>query len=119
MAKILICDDSAFTRKMIKETLNVDGHTFLDVGDGEQLLEIMKKETFDLVLLDLRMPKKDGFEVLEDLKLRKNTTPIIIISSEKEEEVKDRLLSLGIAAFVSKPFEKNTLLEKIRSILLQ
>lgn len=117
MANILICDDSAFSRKMIKEILNDGGHSFLDVGDGEALLDITQREKFDCILLDLTMPKKDGFEVLEELKKRNFKIPVIVISSESEDPAKQRCINLGAFAFLNKPPERVLLQETIASAI--
>lgn len=118
MANILICDDSAFTRRMIKDVLNDQGHTFLDVADGEALLSIIQREKFDCILLDLRMPKKDGFEVLEEMKNLIHKPPVIVISSEEESESSKKCIELGAFAFIRKPPEK-TVLQNTISLAIQ
>lgn len=118
MANILICDDSAFTRRMIKDVLNDQGHSFLDVADGEALLSIIQREKFDCILLDLRMPKKDGFEVLEEMKNLIHKPPVIVISSEEESESSKKCIELGAFAFIRKPPEK-TILQNTISLAIQ
>lgn len=119
MANILICDDSALTRKMIKDVLTNQGHTFLDVADGETLLSVIKKEKFDCILLDLNMPKKDGFQVLEEMRELLIKPPVIVISSEDEKYAKEKCISLGAFAFVKKPPEKELLNQTITFALQQ
>lgn len=117
MAKILICDDSSFLRKIIKNIVTEEGHIFIEAKDGEELLDITKNDKFDCILLDLLMPKKNGFEVLEELKSRGNTTPIIVISADIQESSKKKCFALGAIEFLNKPPRKEDLVNAINNAL--
>lgn len=113
MANILICDDSSFTRKMIKNILKTEGHSFVDTDEGDSLLKIAASEKFDCILLDLLMPNKSGFEVLDELKKIGNTCPVIIVSADTQETSKQMCMSLGAFAYLNKPPKHDELVEAI------
>jgi CheY-like chemotaxis protein len=117
MANILICDDSAFTRSMIKDILKAEGHTFLDATDGDVLLRIIKEEKFDLILLDLLMPNKNGFEVLSELKTLGNGMPVIIVSADVQDGSRKKCFELGAVAFLNKPPKSLELVNEINKAL--
>ncbi len=117
MANILICDDSAFTRNMIKDILKMEGHNFLDAKDGIVLLNIVKEEKFDCILLDLLMPHKDGFQVLAELKEMGNTTPVIVVSADIQETSRQRCIELGASAFLNKPPKQADLINTINNVI--
>ena len=86
--KILIVEDEATLNKALMEFLTGEGFEILSALDGEKGLEMAKKDNPDLILLDLLMPKMDGFAVLKELKERKIVLPVIITSNLGQEEDK-------------------------------
>ena len=117
MANILICDDSSFTRRMIKNILKAEGHTFVDTEDGDALLDKVKDQKFDCILLDLLMPNKDGFEVMKELKKLGVECPIIIVSADTQETSKQMCLSLGASDYLNKPPKHDELVNAINRSL--
>jgi len=104
MAKILIAEDDKFLSTAFQVKLTKLGHEVKIAGDGNQVLEILKTFTPDIILLDLIMPVKDGFSVLQDLKADKTLEkiPVIIASNLGEKEEIDKGLALGAKDFVIK-----------------
>jgi len=117
MANILVCDDSSFTRKMIMNILKTEGHSFVDADNGDTLLEILSHQKFDCILLDLLMPKKNGFEVLSELQKMGNTCPIIVVSADTQETSRQMCKTLGAFAVLNKPPKHDELVETINKAL--
>lgn len=97
MKKILIAEDEEILLDVLKDTFENAGWQVRTVVDGELAIEALKKEKFDLMLLDLLMPKKDGFEVLEEVKneLKLGDLIIIVLSNLGVEQDINKALSLG------------------------
>ena len=111
MKKILIADDDVALRKVLVEKFTKEGWGAVAAVDGEETLAEVTKDTFDIVLLDLRMPHKDGFEVLEELKSHPLNPPpvILVLSNSGDEEDIKRAISLGATDYFVKaddPLEK-------------
>ena len=97
---ILIAEDDLFLSKMIEDHLKGEGFTVDLAKDGETALNKIKENDYALVLLDLIMPKRNGFEVLKELKDAKiKTTPIIIFSNLSQAEDEEEALQLGARAY--------------------
>lgn len=110
--KILIAEDEKPIAKALELKLQHEGFDVTTVFNGEEALEYLEKGTFAILLLDLVMPKVDGFKVLETLQIKKNSTPVFILSnlSQQEDEVKAK--KLGAQGFFIK---SNTPLAQIVS----
>lgn len=116
--KILIIEDEKSLLAAIKSKLTIKGYDVISAEDGKRGEELIKKEKPDLVLLDILLPKKDGFEVLEDLKKEGIELPIIIISNSGQPVEVDRALALGVADYLIKAdFRPGDVLEKVESII--
>ncbi len=114
--KILVVDDEARMRKLIKDFLIKENYLVYEAGDGEEAIKIFNEEKIDCILLDVMMPRKDGWDVCRDI--RKNSdVPIIMLTAKSEES--DELLGfeLGVDEFITKPFSPKILLARIESIL--
>lgn len=117
MGKILVVDDEEETRLVLENILTKEGYAVLKAANGKEALELVQKDIPDLILLDIRMPFMDGYEVCKRLKENKKTEtiPIIVITAYPEE--KEEALRLGGDDFISKPFEKIDLIVRIRAAL--
>ena len=117
--KILIADDSLTNRRLLRVILKKEGYELIEAEDGEVAIEKALQEKPDLILLDIMMPKKDGFEVCKFLKSQNRTIPIPIIflsaMSEKSDKVKG--LSFGAVDYVTKPFSAGEVLARVRTQL--
>ena len=112
MAKILIVDDEAPIRALMRATLTMAGHQVVEAGGGEEALEKIKKADFDLVVLDIMMPVTDGYEVLERLKAipAKAHTPVIVVTAKPyESEGIMREMTAGAIDHINKPFDPEDL----------
>lgn len=116
MAKILVCDDDKEIVEAIEIYLNQDGHQVLEAYDGIEAVEILKKESVDLLIMDIMMPRMDGIRAT--LKIReKHNIPIIILSAKSEDA--DKILGLNIGAddYITKPFNPLELVARVKSHL--
>jgi DNA-binding response OmpR family regulator len=117
--KILIVEDNQENIDLLVHFLRPKKYEIISVMDGVKGLEAAKKEKPDIILLDIMLPKMDGFEVCEKLKKDKKTQfiPIIMITALKDLKDKIRSLEAGADDFITKPFENVELLARVRSLL--
>ena len=109
MAKVLVIDDSSFQRKWISKTVQALGHTTVEAVDGQKGLEAVASEKPDCITVDLNMPNMDGLEFLTHLESAGQHGPVIVVTSDIQEETKAQCLRLGARAFVNKPFKPSQL----------
>ena len=115
--KVLMVDDEERMRKLVKDFLTIKGYRVLEAGDGEEAIDIFFKEKdISLVILDVMMPKMDGWEVCKTIR-RYSQVPIIMLTARSEE--RDELLGfeLGVDEYISKPFSPKILVARIEAIL--
>jgi len=119
MAKILIIEDEASFRRVLSKILaeENDQYVVFEAADGEEGLEKIKNDDFDLVICDIKMPKKDGEEVLQEAKKIKPETPFIMISGHGDLETAVNTMRLGAFDYISKPPDLNRLLTTVRNAL--
>ncbi len=117
MAKILVVDDEAAIRKTMKEILEYEKHNVDTAKDGFDALDKIKKTQYDLILLDIKMPKKDGIEVLEDIMKLAPEVPVIMITGHGTVETAVEALKKGAYDFLEKPLDLNRLLVAVRNAL--
>ena len=120
--KILIVDDEPHLRMLIHQSLEEledEGVELLTAGDGEQALETIREEKPELVLLDVMMPKKNGFDVCHTVKneLGLAQTFVILLTAKGQEFDRQRGQEVGADLYMTKPFDPDALLEKARSVL--
>jgi DNA-binding response OmpR family regulator len=113
---ILIVDDTHASLKLLKDILTKEGYQVRPADSGELALSSVAAKLPDLILLDIRMADIDGFEVFRRLKAQEDTRdiPIIILSASTEMDKRVEGLKLGAADFVSKPFQSEELLARVR-----
>lgn len=115
--KILIIEDEYSLADAIAETLQKENHTTKIVTNGEDGEDEALTGVYDLILLDVMLPKKDGFEILKTLKNEKVTTPIIMITAKSEIEDKLKGLENGVEDYITKPFHMRELIARIKIVL--
>jgi len=117
--KILVVDDEADLVEMLTLRLEAGDFSVIKAYDGEQGLEVMRKELPDLVILDIRMPQMDGFEVCriakEDPKIKK--IPIIFVTTAGQQKDIDQGRELGSSGYIVKPYDGRMLLAEIRKLI--
>ena len=119
MKKILIVDDRSEVVELVKVTLEGEGYQTIDASDGREALEKIRKEKPDLILLDIVMPKMDGFEVLSKLKKdpKIKEIPIIMLTAKGQKLDQEKGKELGATGYIIKPFSPSALLKRIEEIL--
>ena len=120
--KILLIDDSAIVRKMLKKTLELSGlelSEVLEAGNGQEGLDVLRREWVDLVFLDINMPVMNGMEFMRVINADDilSKTPVVVVSTEGSQDRQDELFNLSIKAFVRKPVTPEILSETIASVL--
>lgn len=119
MAQILIIEDEAAIRRVLSKILTEESNDYkvTEAEDGLQGIEMIKKEDYDLVLCDIKMPKMDGVEVLEAAKKLKPEVPIVMISGHGDLDTAVNTMRLGAFDYISKPPDLNRLLNTVRNAL--
>ncbi len=113
--KILIVDDEEKIRNVIKEYCLVENFEVEEKEDGKSALEALEKEKFDILVLDIMMPKMDGFALLENIPKEKRI-PTIILSARGDEYDKLQGFELGIDDYITKPFSPKELIARIKAL---
>jgi DNA-binding response OmpR family regulator len=119
MAKILIAEDERDIRDLITFTLRFAGHEVLPTTNGEEAYRTAMKELPDLILMDVRMPRMDGYEACEKLKASDVTAgiPVVFLSAKGQESEVNAGLAVGAEEYILKPFSPDQLTERITAIL--
>jgi len=117
--KIIVADDDQALSRTLSWILKENGYEVLTVPGGEHLFDHLEAEAFDLLLLDIMMPKVDGLQLLQRVKAdpRYKDLPVLMISSMPPEEATVRSLGLGAADFIPKPFRVRELLARVKAHL--
>ncbi len=115
--KILIVDDEAEMLQVLKVRIEADNYIVLTASNGEEGLEKTKNEKPDLILLDILMPKKDGYTFVKEIKADDNLRNIPIIMLTGKAEMKDLFAIEGIKDYILKPFDDVELMKKIKQLL--
>ncbi len=113
---ILVVDDQSSVRQLLQEYLNEQGFRVLTASDGQSALYMARHEQPDLILLDIMMPKMDGYQFLRQFR-QERQTPVIIITAREEETDAVLGLDMGADDYVIKPFRMRELVARIRAIL--
>ncbi len=114
--KILIVEDEERIRKVVRSFLVKNGYIVREAADGEEGLDLFYEWNPDLVLLDVMMPKKDGYEVCRAIKSEK-TTPVLMLTAKTQEEDEIRGLELGADDYIRKPFSLKILELRLKNLL--
>ncbi len=114
--RILIVDDEKNIRNVISEYAKFDGFETVEAEDGMEAVEICRKEDFDLIIMDIMMPKLDGYSAVKEIRKTKHT-PVIMLSARGEEYDKLFGFEIGVDDYVTKPFSPKELLARIRAVI--
>ncbi len=116
---ILTVEDQPNIRRLITYVLTKAGYKVLQAGDGAAAVRVLQQNIPDLILLDLRMPKMDGFELLTLLRKYEAaaSVPVVILTSLNTPRDLDRALQLGVVDYLTKPIDPRALVERVREIV--
>ena len=114
--KILIVDDEKNIRNVIKEYAKFDGFETFEAEDGMQAVEMCRTQDFDIIIMDIMMPKLDGYSAVREIRKTKQI-PVIMLSARGEEYDKLFGFELGVDDYVTKPFSPKELLARIRAVM--
>ena len=117
MKKILVIEDDPAISTGLIENLQQEHYKVISADDGERGYSKAKKESPDLIILDIMLPSKNGYEICQDLRKEKVATPIIMLTGKGEEADKVLGLELGADDYVTKPFSIRELLARVRAVL--
>jgi CheY-like chemotaxis protein len=117
--KILIAEDNSINQKLLVMMLKMLGYKADAVTDGMEVLQRIQKKTYDLILLDIQMPKLDGVETVQELvKLRlKNMPRVIAITAYAMAGDREKYLSVGMNGYLSKPFRMEELVKEMKRVM--
>ncbi|MDE7397889.1 MAG: response regulator transcription factor [Oscillospiraceae bacterium] len=116
MYKILVVDDEANIREVLKEYAEFEGHQVDEAGDGMQAIELAKKNDYDVIIMDVMMPRLDGYSACKEIRKFKQT-PVLMLSARGEEYDKLFGFELGIDDYVVKPFSPKEVMARINVIV--
>jgi len=114
--RILIADDEEGIRESLQLILGED-YDLVFAKDGEETLAKLNQDHFELVLLDIKMPKLDGLEVLRQLKSTNTATPVLVLTAYQSVELAREAVKLGAQNYLPKPFEREQILHAVRGAL--
>ena len=115
MGKLLLVEDEAPIRTLMRMALTTAGYAALEMSDGRTLIETLEQGGIDLILLDVMLPGEDGFTLLD--KIRRYQVPVIFVSARSQLADKVQALQAGADDYITKPFEMMELLARVESVL--
>ena len=115
--RILVVDDEIAIRLALKTAFLREGMQVFEVSCGKDALELLRKEPFDLIILDIMMEDIDGYTILQKIRGEQNVTPVLMLSGRQEEV--DQVLGLGMGAddYLTKPFHVAVLVQKVKALI--
>ena len=116
MARVLICDDEPGLRAVLRRYAEFEGHEVIEAGDGIEAVVACRKESFDIIIMDVMMPELDGFSALKEIR-KTSAVPVIMLSARGEEYDKIIGFELGVDDYVVKPFSSKEIMLRISAIL--
>ena len=116
MSRLLIVDDEERIRDIIKKYAQFEGFETVEAVDGLQAVEICRKESFDLIIMDVMMPELDGFSAVREIR-KTSSTPVLMLSARGEEYDKIHGFELGVDDYVVKPFSPKELMMRVDAIM--
>ena len=118
MSQILIVEDEPRIAAFLEKGLQKHGYDTAVAIDGEEAIQMVQKDVFDLLLLDLGLPIKDGWTVLKELQQHNQPVPaVIILTARADDDDRSQSIRLGAKDYLTKPFRFNDLLDRVKAIL--
>ncbi len=116
MPKILIVDDEKMIRNVVKEYAEFEGYETAEAENGMEAVELCRREDFDIIIMDIMMPRLDGYSAVKEIRKTKQI-PVIMLSARGEEYDKLFGFEIGVDDYVVKPFSPKELLARIKAVL--
>ena len=117
MFHILVVDDDKNTRQLLRAVLEAENYTVFTASNGEEALAAMDREHIDLVVLDIMMPKMDGYRFTEALRTANNNLPILMVSAKQLPEDKHKGFLVGVDDYMVKPIDDEEMVLRIKALL--
>jgi CheY-like chemotaxis protein len=117
MGRILIADDESKILELMKDVLEGQGHQIVGVSDGETALRWVQSDHFDVVLIDVMMPRMDGYHLAAAVRSLENPPKIVIVTARDFHGDKDAILASGADAFLPKPFSTKDLIDVVKNLI--
>ena len=117
MEEILVVDDEAPISMALKAAFRKEGIDIAEAADGVQALEMLKREKYQLIILDVMMPRKGGYEVLQELRASGNNTPVLMLSGKDDEMNQVLGLGFGADSYLTKPFHTSVLVQTAKALI--
>lgn len=118
-ARILVCDDDPVILRLLQVNLELEGYEVLMAHNGEEALDIARDQSPDLIILDVMMPRMDGYQTVEALKADEHTRgiPVVFLSAKAQQADIEKGLDYGVEDYLTKPFDPTELLEVVQRIV--
>jgi two-component system chemotaxis response regulator CheY len=120
MARILVCDDSAFMRMMLKRVLIDNGHEIVgEAGDGMEAVQLYRQHKPDLITMDITMPKMDGIQAVTHIHEENPLVRIVMVTALGQRAIITDAIKAGASDFIVKPFDNIQVIETVKKVLEQ
>mgnify|MGYP001400470313 CR=1 FL=1 len=117
MVRILVVDDDKHTQRLLEAVLTAENYIVFTAANGEEALNVMDKEPIDLAIVDIMMPKMDGYEFTNILRKTNNNLPILMVSAKQLPEDKHKGFLVGTDDYITKPIDIEEMLLRIKALL--
>jgi DNA-binding response OmpR family regulator len=119
--RVLVCDDDPVILRLLQVNLELEGYDVITGRNGEEAVSLAAANAPDLVILDIMMPRLDGYQACEQIKNNDSTrdVPVIFLSAKAQQSDIDKGKEFGVAAYLTKPFDPNELLSIVDRLLRQ
>ena len=119
--RVLICDDDPVILRLIQVNLELEGYEVLLAHDGEKAIEVAQAGRPDLIILDIMMPRLDGYQTCERLKADDSTKeiPVVFLSAKAQQSDIEKGRTFGVSEYVTKPFDPNDLVDVVERVLAE
>ncbi len=117
MVKILVVDDDKNIRKLMKVVLEHEGFSVISVGDGSEALAVLDKESVDVIIVDVMMPKVDGYEFTESVRSFNSKVPILMVSAKQLSDDRKKGFVAGADDFMVKPIDTEELVLRVKALM--
>ena len=115
--KVLVADDEPALRKLLKTNMELEGYDTLEASNGAEVLEAVRRDNPDIILLDIMMPVMDGWEVLTELAANPEySSKVILVSAKASDDAQLQGWELGADEYITKPFDLDALLARVREV---